>query len=78
MLDLSENMIFEWMLFLELTIVITNVLNKALCSTSSNNLFFSKSGILNRSYGNLKQSLHSVVHQHSAVPLPVQSNYEMP
>ena len=46
------------------TIVITNVLNEALCSTSSKDLCFSKSGILNRSYGSLKQNLHSVVHQH--------------
>ena len=69
-------MIFDWMLFLELTlntIMITNVLSKARCSTPSKNLFFSKSGIFNRSYGSLKQNLHhsSVVHQHSAVPLPV-------
>ena len=41
--------------------MITNVLNKALSSTSSKGLFFSKSGILNRSYSSLKQHLHSVV-----------------
>ena len=69
-------MIFDWMLFLELTLktaLITNVFSKALCSTPSKNLFFSKLGILNRSYGSLKQNLHysSVVHQHSAVLLPV-------
>ena len=69
---LSENMIFYWIL--ELTFkdnsdnLITNVLNKALCSTSSKNLFFSKSGILNRRYGSLKKNLHSVVHQDSAGP----------
>ena len=50
--------------------VITNVLNKALCSTSSKDNF-SKSSVLDRSYGSLKQNLHSVVHQHSAVSLPV-------
>ena len=36
-------MIFDWMLFLELTLkaaVITNVLIKALCSTPSKNLLF--------------------------------------
>ena len=53
--------------------MITNVSSKALCSTPSKNLFFSKSSILNRNYGSSKQNLHhsSVVHQHSAVPLPV-------
>ena len=53
--------------------MITNVLSKALCSYPSNNLFFSKLGILNKSYGSLKQNLHqsSLVHQRSAVPLPV-------
>ena len=52
----------------------TNALSKALCNTPSKNLFFfSKSGILDRSYGSLKQNLHhsSVVHQHSAVRLTV-------
>ena len=55
------------------TIVITKVLSKALCSTSSKNLFFSKSSIRSRSYVSLKQYLHSVVHQHSTVSLPAQS-----
>ena len=31
---------------------------------------FSKSDILDRSYRSLKQNLHSVVYQHSVVPLP--------
>ena len=51
--------------------MITDVSNKTFCSTSSKNLFFLKSGILDRSYGSLKQNLHSVVHQHPVVPLPV-------
>ena len=49
-------------------IVITNVVKKALCSTSSKNLFFSKSGIPNRSYGSLKQSLRTPTF---CGPLPV-------
>ena len=69
---LSEKIIFDWMLFLELTFKDNS---DHYCfkqsSTSSKYLFFSKLGILYRSYGSLKQNLHSVVHQRSAVPLPV-------
>ena len=73
---LLENMIFDWMLFLELNFK-DNSDHKyfkqiPLQYLFTESIFFSKSGIFNRSYrGSLKQNLHSVVHQYSVVPLPV-------
>ena len=70
----SENMIFDWMLFLELTFkttVITNVFKQSHLWYLFKESIFLKSAILNRSYGSLKQNLHSVLHQHSAVALLV-------